>query len=115
MFDNTQGATGDGYTLCDVQITTGTVTALTAGTTFDLWFLQSQDGSTYEDGGTSVTPARLPDISFPVRAVTTAQKIIRRTWLPWGKLTPLLKNNTGQTMAATGNTVKIRPVTRQGV
>lgn len=116
-FDNTQGATGDGYTLCDVQLTTGTVSgAFTAGSTIDLWLLGSQDGSTYEDGSNTVTPNRLPDVSFPVRAVTGAQKIIRRVELPWGKFKALaLNNGTGQTLNASGNTIIIRPATRQGV
>lgn len=115
-FDNTVGATGDGYMLCDLELAVTFGTNPTANTGFSLWLLQSQDGSAYEDGSSSVTPARAPDVIFPVRAVTTAQLIIRRCWLPWGKLTPLLRNEgTGQTIAASGNTLKIRPVTPESV
>jgi hypothetical protein len=116
VFDNTIGQTGDGYTLCDVELFVTFGTNPTANTGFALWFLGTQDGTNYEDGDSSTTPARLPDAVFPVRAVTTAQRIIRRMRLPWGKVTPLLKNDgTGQSTAASGNTLKVRPVTREVV
>lgn len=115
-FDNTVGQTGDGYTLCDVELVVTYGTAPTANTGVSVWFLGNPDGTNFEDGGTSVTPGRLPDVVFPVRAVTTAQRITRRVWLPWGQLQALLKNDgTGQAMAATANTLKIRPVTREAV
>lgn len=115
-FDNTIGATGDGYTLCDVELVVTYGTNPTANTGVSVWFLQTQDGTNYEDGSTSITPARLPDVVFPVRATTSGQRIIRRVILPWGVFKALLKNDgTGQTMAASGNTLKVRPVTREGV
>lgn len=115
-FDNTIGQTGDGYTLCDVELVVTYGTAPTANTGCSVWFLGSQDGTNYEDGDASTTPARAPDVVFPLRAVTTAQRIIRRVWLPWGLMKVLLINDgTGQAMAASGNTLKVRPVTREGV
>src|SRR4051812_19407209 len=66
-WDNTQGQTGDGYTLCDVELVCTYGSAPTANTGVSVWLLSSQDGSNYEDGSASVTPARLPDIVFPVR------------------------------------------------
>ena len=114
-FDNTQttGA-GAGYTLCDVELVATYGSAPTANTAVAVWFLGSQDGTNYEDGDASITPARMPDVVFPVRAVTTAQRIIRRAWLPWGLLKALLKNDgTGQAMAASNNTLKVRPVTAE--
>jgi hypothetical protein len=115
-FDNTQGQICNGYTLCDLELYATYGTAPTANTGVSLWFLQTQDGTNYEDGSNSVTPARLPDCVFPLRAGTTAQRIIRRVFLAWDKFTPLVQNNgTGQAMASSGNTVKIRPVTRQAV
>jgi hypothetical protein len=114
-FDNTQGQTGDGSTLCDLELVVTYSSAPAAGTGCTLWMLGTQDGTNYEDGGTSVTPARAPFCVFPVRAVTTAQRIIQRAYLPWGLMKPLLKNDgTGQAFS-TGNTLKVRPVTRQGV
>lgn len=116
LFDNTVGQTGDGYILCDVELVATYGSAPTANTGVAVWFLGAQDGTNYEDGDASTTPARMPDVVFPLRTVTTAQRILRRVWLPWGKLKALLKNDgTGQAMAASGNTLIIRPVTLQGV
>lgn len=110
------GGAGDGYTLCDVELLVTYGSAPTASTAVALWFIGSADGTNYEDGDASITPARIPDAIFPLRAVTTAQRIIRRLFLPWGLFKVLIKNDgTGQAMAASGNTVVIRPVTSQSV
>jgi hypothetical protein len=116
-FDNTVGQTGDGYTLCDIELVTGTWGgAPSLGTCISLWFLQTQDGTNYEDGDASTTPARMPDVILPLRTVSTAQRVIKRALVPWGKFKPLAKNDaTAQTMNATGNTIKIRMITRQSV
>ena len=114
--DNTQGQAGDGYILCDLELVVTYGTAPSANTGVSVWFLQSQDGTNYEDGDASTTPGKAPDIVFPLRAVTTAQRIIRRVLLPEGLSKALLKNDgTGQALAASGNTLKIRPVTEQMV
>jgi hypothetical protein len=74
--------------------------------------LREVDGTNYEDGSSTVTPARNPDLVFPLRAVTTAQRIVVIGDLPPGSFVALLRNDgTGQAMAASGNTLKIRPVT----
>jgi hypothetical protein len=115
-FDNTVGQAGDGYTLCDLELVVTYGSAPTANTAVSVWLLGSQDGTNYEDGDASTTPAKLPTCVFPLRAVTTAQRIIRRVALPWGLMKAVLKNDgTGQAMAASGNTLKIRPVTREMV
>lgn len=120
-FNNTVGQTGDGYTLCDLEFVGAYSVAPTANSGLTFWFLMSQDGTNYEDGdgasggGGDVVPARAPDVVFPLRAVTTSQRIIRQARLPWGLWKPLLRNDaTGQTLG-TGATVKIRPVTPEGV
>ena len=116
-YNNTVGGgAGDGYTLCDLELVVTYGTAPATASACSLWFVMTQDGTNYEDGGSSVTPGRMPDAVFPLRAVTTAQRIIVRTAMPEGNWKPLLKNDgTGQSMAARGNTLKVRPVTRQGV
>jgi len=115
-FANTQGAAGDGYTLCDVELVCSFGTAPTANTGLVVWLLSTIDGATFEDGSSSVTPGRSPDCVFPLRAVTGAQRIVRRVLLPWGTLKALLRNDgTGQALAASGNTLTLRPVTREGV
>lgn len=110
------GGGGDGYTLCDLELQVTFGTNPTANTGVTVWLLGSADGTNYEDGSSSVTPARLPDAVFPVRAVTTAQRINRRVWCPWGLFKALVRNDgTGQAFAATGNILSIRPVTREAV
>lgn len=115
-FDNTQGAgSGDGYVLCDLELTCTFGVAPAASTAMSLWLLESLDGTNYEDGTDgNTTPATNPDVVFPVRAVTTQQRVNRKALLSWGKFKPLLKNDgTGQALASSGNTLKIRPVSRQ--
>lgn len=115
-FNNVQGGGGgDGYTLCDLELVVTFGTNPAASTGISVWFLGQPDGTNYEDGSSSVTPARLPDAVFPVRAVTTAQRIVRRIAIPPGTWKALaLNDGTGQALAATGNTLKIRPAAREG-
>lgn len=88
--------------------------AMTANTAFVGWIIQALDGTNDEDGGTSVTPARSPDLIFPVRAVSTAQRITWQSELPTGSFKVLLRNDgTNQTIASSGNTLKVRPKTEQ--
>ena len=115
-FSNVIGGAGDGYLLAEVELVVTFTVAPGANTGVPVWLLAAPDGTNYEDGSASITPARNPELVFPVRAVTTAQRITRRILLPQGLMTPLLKNDgTGQAFAATGNTLKIRPATPQGV
>lgn len=86
--------------------------AMTANTAFVGWIIQAIDGTNDEDGGTSVTPARSPDLIFPVRAVSTAQRINWISDMPTGSFKVLLRNDgTNQTIASSGNTLKVRPRT----
>ena len=86
--------------------------AMTANTAFVGWIIQALDGTNDEDGGTSVTPARTPDLIFTVRAVSTAQRLTCTSELPTGSFKVLLRNDgTNQTIASSGNTLKVRPKT----
>jgi len=77
-----------------------------------LWILREVDGANFEDGGASVTPTRVPDAIFTVRPVTVAQRIVALVDIPPGTFKCLLRNDgTTQAMAASGNTLKIRPFT----
>jgi hypothetical protein len=95
---------------------TGFGGVVTSGSQMSGWFLKSTNaGSTYEDGDASTTPARRPDIEFPLRAVSTAQVVGARVdKMPMGFFKLLMKNDgTGQTLNATWS-VKCLPYTPQG-
>ena len=116
VFDNTQGAAGDGYTLVDIELVVSFAVAPTVPSAIALWLLAAPDGVNYEDGDATNIPARQPDVVLPVRAITAAQRVNIRAALPWGLLKPLMKNDgTGQPTAAAGNTLKIRLATRESV
>jgi hypothetical protein len=106
-------STGEpGYQRCEAELVVTYGTAPTANTACVVWLLREIDGTNYEDGGSTVTPSRNPDLVFPLRAVTTAQRIVVTGDLPPGSFVALLRNDgTGQAMAASGNTLKLRPVT----
>ena len=74
-----------------------------------IWLLARTDGTNFEDGSDSVTPARAPDKIVPLREVNAAQRVFARflmTTPDQGKL--LIKNKTGVALASSGNTVKYR-------
>lgn len=106
-YDNTSG-----YINADIQLVVTFSASPSANSAICVWFLSSPDGTSYEDGSASVTPARIPDVILPVRAVSTAQRINRRVVLPWGTFKILFKNDgTGQALLLSGNVLSIRPVT----
>lgn len=80
-----------------------TSTTVTAGTAVVVWFRVSTDGSTYPDGDASTTPAELPHMTFPLRAVSTAQKVLFRVKeMPVGLFKVLIRNDgTGATLNTT--------------
>jgi hypothetical protein len=85
--------------------------APTANTAFSLWLLATLDGGNYADGSTSVTPVEAPHCTFALRPVATAQRRYRRITIEPGTWIPLLKNDgTGVTTAASGNMLRIVPV-----
>lgn len=90
----------------------------TADTLLDLFLIRSADGTNYQDGSTSIVPSPTSYVgSFRTRAVSTAQiDIIPDVRLPPGLYKAILFNNgTGKAMAASGNTLKMRPHNLQSV
>lgn len=72
-----------------------------------LWMVRSIDATNFEDGDTSTDPSKAEEVIFPLRAVTTAQRII----IPGFVVPPydfkiLLRNKAGQAMSSSGNTLK---------
>jgi hypothetical protein len=117
LFNNTVGGGGfDGYTMGQFELVLAAPAGtLTAGPAALIWFLTTVDATNYEDGSASVIPARTPDLIIPVRAVSTAQRIIRKSMLPPGNWYVVLSQATGQAWNASGNTLKVTPVTAEGV
>jgi hypothetical protein len=120
--NNVQSGGGvGGVTLGRVALSYQFATAPTANTGFSLWFLKNTDGTTggaFEDGSSSVTPTRSPDLTFLAATDTNAHVIAKDVILPAGFFKVLLLNNaTGQALGTTtGNLgVAITPITYQGV
>lgn len=106
--------TNTNYTKADCELNVPSwSTTVTANTAVVVWILGRSDGTNYEDGDASNDPARPPDIVFPLRNVSTAQRIqIRGIDLPRDLFKALVKNEgTGATMqgATTLWTLKCTP------
>jgi hypothetical protein len=70
-FSNIQGdSAGLGYRRGRAKLHIDSM-AVSSGGSVQLWFLTASDGSVYDQGGTSVTPLRQPDVTF-VPVVQTA-------------------------------------------
>jgi hypothetical protein len=89
--------------------------APTANTVIGLWLMSAIDGTNFEDYS-GIEPARSPDVAFRVRAVTASQRVTVVARLRPGVQLPVARNlATGQTLAASGNTIKVLPYTFEGV
>ena len=73
-----------------------------------VYFLKSNDsGTTYEDGGASTEPARMPDVIIPLREISGAQRVMIDCEVPAGYAKALFFNHAGAALAASGNTLEI--------
>ena len=91
--------------------------APSAGGYVAVYLIQAVDGTNYADGADAVVPAATTLVgTFPVRAVTTAQRVaLRHVLLPATKFKPLLINKSGQAMTNTDdeNVLSYRPYNEQ--
>jgi hypothetical protein len=104
------------YTRADCELNTGAWSgAVAANTAVVVWLIRQADGTNYEDGATGTDPARIPDFIFPLRAVSTAQRIvIPNIELPRGLFKALLKNDgTGVTLQGAPWTLRCTPYVLQ--
>ena len=111
-FDNSAGLWLFG--LFELNVTFGT--GPTAGSTVDLYIIPAPDGTNYDDavtGASGSAPATSYAGGFPLRNVTSAQKVplgvVRRIELPPTKFKAFVINRSGQSFPSSGSTVKLVP------
>jgi hypothetical protein len=95
----------------DVELVVTYGTAPSTGGTVELYLVESVDGTNYGDGDDAVAPPATALVGvFPLRAVTTAQRImLRGVMVPPLNFKYVVTNKAGQAMAASGNTLKRLP------
>lgn len=81
-----------------------------------LWMLRRTDGTNFEDGSSTVTPARLPDAILPLREFNGVHRVVAvRVLSSPDQMKMLIKNSSGAALAATGNTVKYRMYSEESI
>lgn len=108
-----------GQLYADLELVVTFGVAPTASTLVELYFIRRIDGTNPEDytrGASAAGPPNGFEGGFPVRAVTSAQRIILpKVQLPPLDFIPILINKTGQAFAASGNTLKAVRYTERSV
>jgi hypothetical protein len=112
-FDN--DSSGQRWPAAMVEIYIATQgTARSAGASVSLYIIPTTDGTNYGDG----TDECLENYAvghYSLDDATTARYITGRVHLPPTDFKVVLKNNTGQALAASGNTVKFAEFTAEDV
>lgn len=104
-FSNVQGdGAGLGYRKARGKLHIDSM-AVSSGGSIQGWFLTASDGSTYSQGGTSVTPLRIPDFTFTPVVQTAAIDMEEDFYVPiCATIKVLLKNaSLGAAMPANTN------------
>ncbi len=109
------------YGLFELNVTFGSNP--TAGNTVDLYIIPAPDGTNYDDavtGAAGTAPITSYVGGFPLRAVTTAQKVplglgLTLVNLPPTKFKVAVKNGSGQAFPSSGSTIKMIPYRYQSV
>lgn len=88
-----------------------------ANATVELYLIPSIDGTNYTDGDASTDPPATTLVGvFPIRAVTSAQRVpVRGVQLPPGLFKYLIINRTGVASSGTSNTLIRRSYSTQNV
>lgn len=101
--DNT-GALRQRYAEFDFYLASIDLSSQTSPAVY-IWLLEQVDGTNYEDGSASVSPARNPDLIIPLRTVNGAQRIHGACSLKPGTFMALIGNRSGVALASSGNTL----------
>jgi hypothetical protein len=114
--DNRIGQALNGYLICRIEWNVTFAANPTAAGGFTGWFLKTADGTNFETTPTaSIGLGRPPDFFLPVTTGQQGTRVMLDVRCPAerfkivGNLT-----NTGQTTVASGNSIKILPITIQG-
>jgi hypothetical protein len=116
VFNNSTASQG---MIGEVFLTLGAIaSAVAAGGNIAGWFLVSPDnGTTYENTVSSAALARPPDLIIPVPATTITAGWVYKgagpVMIPALPYKVWMQNNLGQTMAASGNIIKLSPYAMQ--
>jgi hypothetical protein len=102
------GAEIDGATdrnqVADWHLDARGASAFAVGSVVEVYFVVAHDDTNYEDGDSSITPAKAPDFIVPLRNVSTQQKVVvRGIPLPPFKFKPLFVNTSGVALTNTDN------------
>lgn len=90
----------------DFALTMTFGSAPTAGLAIEFYIVRTVDGTTYDDTSGGAPPMNGFGDVFPVRSTAAVQTIIiPQIELPPTSFKVLLRNSSGQSMAATGNTL----------
>lgn len=108
-------STGNTFQYCQLELQHNTTGALTAGDYFSVYFLSAADGTNYEDGSTTVTPARSADAIIPLRGVTNgSQRVtISNVILPPGAFKTLTFNVTSTAVSTATSVLSYVPYNDQ--
>lgn len=104
------------WELADVEFLPGATISPVAGAFIELWLLRSLDGGTnYAFGSSSAAPARPADIAIPVPAGTSITPRADEPGLvvPPSFYKPIARNQTGVTLPASGNIIRLSFYTQQ--
>lgn len=117
-FNNVFATTNfNGYIYADVMLNLAAYSGTpTAGSYLGVWFIPAIDGTNYDTSGSTISVG--PDIIIPIDALVSGpyQRTVRTKNFPVGQFKTLAyysDSGTGITFAASGNTVKVRPVSFQ--
>lgn len=116
VFNNSNMAQG---MIADIFLTLGAIaSAVVAGGNVAGWFLTSLDGgTTFENTVSAAAMTRPPDFIIPVPATAiTAGWVYKAAgpiMVPALQFKVFIQNNLGQTLASSGNTIKIAPYAMQ--
>ena len=103
----------DLYLFNDVEWHNATMTyAPAADSVMELYIVSLElDGAGYEDGDGTIDPPQVNLVGiFEMRTVTVAQThILRQIPISPGKYKYVIINKTGQTLASSGNTLRVTP------